>query len=74
MEETKTPEVLTVDGVEYTINDLSETARACITHIRKLDVNIGELIFNLDEAKVARTGFIELLKVELAKPKEESKE
>ena len=56
---------LTLDGVEYSLDNLSELGKLVLRHINAVDVKMEELAFDLDELKVARTGFINMLKIEL---------
>ena len=56
---------LTLDGVEYSLDSLSELGKLVLRHINAVDVKMEELTFDLDELKVARTGFINMLKIEL---------
>ena len=71
MEETKVEkQTVTIDGVEYDYDTLSDTAKVSIKHIRQLDVKIETLNYDLDEVKVARLGFISILKSEIESNKE----
>lgn len=68
MEETQVEQAtITVDGEEYIYDILSDTAKVSIKHIQKLDADVDDLNFKLDEAKVARLGFLSILKNELVK-------
>lgn len=58
-------QTITIDDVSYNIDELSDGAKLSLQHIIKLDKDVDELVFKLDEAKVARTAFFELLKSEL---------
>lgn len=60
-------QIFTLDGVEYNLDETSDTAKACILHIQKLDAKIAEVNFELDEVKIARMGYISILKGELDK-------
>ena len=58
---TEDKKVITIDDVEYTEDQLSDTAKMCINHINSLDQKIGSAQFNLDQLTVGRQKFIELL-------------
>jgi SMC interacting uncharacterized protein involved in chromosome segregation len=62
VEEKKT---ITIDDVDYTEDELNDTAKMCINHIGSLDQKIGSAEFNLDQLRVGRNAFVEMLKKEL---------
>ena len=56
---------ITIDDVEYTEDQLNDKAKMCINHINSLDQKIGSAEFNLDQLRVGRNAFIDMLKKEL---------
>jgi hypothetical protein len=56
---------ITIDDVEYTEDQLSDTAKMCINHVNSLDQKIGSAEFNLDQLRVGRNAFMDMLKKEL---------
>lgn len=62
---------ITIDGVEYTEDQLSDKAKVCINHIGSLDQKISSARFNLDQLQVGRDAFMEMLKAELEEKPEE---
>jgi hypothetical protein len=56
---------ITIDDVEYTEDQLSDKAKMCINHVNSLDQKIGSAEFNLDQLRVGRNAFIDMLKKEL---------
>lgn len=62
---TEDKKVITVDDVEYTEDQLSDTAKMCINHVNSLDQKIGSAEFNLDQLRVGRNAFMDMLKKEL---------
>jgi hypothetical protein len=56
---------ITIDDVEYTEDQLTDQAKMCINHINSLDQKIGSAEFNLDQLRVGRNAFIDMLKKEL---------
>jgi hypothetical protein len=58
---TEDKKVITIDDVEYTEDQLSDTAKMCINHINSLDQKIGSAQFNLAQLQMGRQKFMELL-------------
>jgi len=53
---------ITIDDVEYTEDQLSDEAKACINHIGSLDQKIASAQFNLIQLQVGREAFVDKLK------------
>ena len=51
---TEDKKVITIDDVEYTEDQLSDTAKMCINHINSLDQKIGSAQFNLVQLQMGR--------------------
>ena len=62
---TEEKKVNPIDDVEYTEDQLSDQAKMCINHINSLDQKIGSAEFNLDQLRVGRNAFMDMLKKEL---------
>ena len=62
---TEDKKVITIDDVEYTEDQLSDAAKACINHINSLDQKIASAQFNLTQLQVGRDAFMARLKDEL---------
>ena len=62
---TEEKKVITIDDVEYTEDQLSDAAKACINHINSLDQKIASAQFNLTQLQVGREAFMARLKDEL---------
>jgi len=56
---------ITVNEVEHNIEDLSEQQVAMVNHIADLDKKIGNLGFNMDQLKVGREAFVNMLSASL---------
>ena len=56
---------ITIDDIEYTEDQLTDEAKACINHISSLDQKIGSTQFNLTQLQVGREAFVQRLKAEL---------
>ncbi len=66
----KTP--ITINGEEHYFEDLTEQQQAMVNHIADLDKKLGSLGFNMDQLKVGREAFINMLSTSLDEPKEVS--
>jgi hypothetical protein len=56
---------ITIDGIEYDYNDLTEEQQALFNHCVDLDRKIGNTQFNLDQLMVGKEAFITRLKASL---------
>tara|TARA_R110000851_G_scaffold170942_1_gene317301 strand:- start:231 stop:452 length:222 start_codon:yes stop_codon:yes gene_type:complete len=52
---------ITVNEVEHNIEDLTEQQLAMVNHIADLDKKLGSLVFNMDQLKVGREAFVNML-------------
>ena len=57
---------ITVNEVEHNIEDLTEQQLAMVNHIADLDKKLGNLVFNMDQLKVGREAFVNMLTASLA--------
>jgi ribosomal protein S11 len=57
---------ITVNDVEHNVEDLTEQQIVMCNHIADLDKKLGNLIFNMDQLKVGREAFINMLAASLA--------
>jgi cell division protein ZapA (FtsZ GTPase activity inhibitor) len=58
---------ITIDGREYTEDQLTDEQKVLINHIADLDRKIGSTQFNLDQLQVGRSAFMSMLTTSLAK-------
>lgn len=56
----KTP--VTIDGVEYALEDMTEQQQALLNHVADLDRKLASARFNVDQLQVGRDAFFTLLK------------
>jgi hypothetical protein len=63
MEEKKTP--IVIDDVEHFFEDMTTEQQAIINHLTDLDRKISNTQFNLDQLRVGRNAFVEMLKVSM---------
>jgi hypothetical protein len=59
---TEEKKVITIDDVEYTEDQLSDEAKACINHVGSLDQKIASAQFNLIQLQGGRKYFMTKLK------------
>ena len=65
----KTP--VTIDGVEYKFEDMSQQQQLLFNHVVDLDRKLTSSRFNVDQMQVGRDAFFKMLKDEIAKVPEE---
>jgi hypothetical protein len=70
MSEKKT-QIITINGTDYTEDQLTDEQKAMINHIADLDRKIGSTRFNLDQLQVGRDAFVNMLTASLSKETEE---
>jgi len=57
---------ITVNDVEHNVEDLTEQQVVMCNHISDLDKKLGNLVFNMDQLKVGREAFVNMLAASLA--------
>ena len=63
---TEDKKVITIDNVEYTEDQLSDEAKACVNHINSLDQKIASAQFNLIQLQGGREFFMGRLREALS--------
>ena len=67
MANTKTP--IQIDGVDYSLEDMTDKQQLLVNHLVDLDRKINNTKFSLDQLQVGRDAFMSMLKADLeAKP------
>jgi hypothetical protein len=61
----KTP--ITIDGVEYKFEDLTQEQQILVNHVADLDRKLASARFNVDQLQVGRDAFYGMLKTALEK-------
>jgi len=64
MAEKKT-QTITINGTDFTEDQLTDEQKAMINHIADLDRKIGSTRFNLDQLQVGRDAFVNMLTASL---------
>jgi|TARA_R110000824_G_scaffold102713_7_gene244485 hypothetical protein len=57
--------IITIDEVDYTEDQLTDAQKMMINHINSLQQKIGSNEFNLDQLKVGKDAFVQMLKASL---------
>ena len=70
MAEKKT-RTITIDGNDYTEDQLTDQQKVLINHVADLDRKIGSAQFNLDQLQVGRNAFMQMLTASLAEQPDE---
>ena len=65
---------LTIDGVEYDVEKLTEQQRAFLDHVVDLERKVNSAKFNLDQLSVGRDTFFNMLKQSLEESAQASAE
>jgi hypothetical protein len=60
------PNVITINEVDYTEDQLTDEQKMLINHVADLDRKIGSTRFNLDQLQVGRDAFVNMLTASLA--------
>jgi len=61
---------ITVNDVEYNLDDFTAEQSAMLNHIQDLDRKLSNAQFNLDQLMVGREAFVQRLAVSLETPQE----
>ena len=56
------PQIVTIDGVEHKLEDMTEQQQMLLNHVADLDRKIGSTKFQMDQLTVGREAFFKMLK------------
>jgi hypothetical protein len=70
----KQTKTVSINGTEYTEDQLTDQQKVMINHISDLDRKIGSTQFNLDQLQVGKEAFVNMLTRSLEEPAEEAAE
>lgn len=65
----KTP-ILSVNGVEYSFDDMTEQQQMMVNHIADLDRKLSSARFNVDQLTVGKQAFVDMLEKSLTQEDE----
>ena len=66
--------LITVNDIEYNIEDFTDAQKAMLNHVQDLDRKLGNAQFNLDQLSVGREAFVKMLADSLEAPAENEAE
>ena len=65
---------ITINDVEYVLEDMTEEQQMLVNHCQDLDRKIGSTKFNLDQLSVGKDAFVNILVQKLENPEPEAEE
>jgi len=65
---------ITINDVEYVLEDMTEEQQMLVNHCQDLDRKIGSTKFNLDQLSVGKDAFVNILVQKLENPEPEVEE
>ena len=68
MSKDKSPQIVTIDGVEHDASTFTEQQILLLNHTIDLDRKIGSTQFQLQQLQVGKDAFLKMLKDDLDKP------
>ena len=66
----KQTKTISINGTEYTEDQLTDRQKVIINHINSLQQKIGSAEFNLDQLRVGKDAFVNMLTASLEENKE----
>ena len=70
----KQTKTITINGTDYTEDQLTDQQKVMINHVADLDRKIGTTQFNLDQLNVGKDAFVNMLTQSLETPAQEAAE
>ena len=68
------PQTVTIDGIEYKVDDLSDQAKRLIDHVSDLDRKAASMDFQREQIQIGRDAAFAMLKQALPPPEVEDAE
>ena len=70
----KQTKTVSINGTDYTEDQLTDQQKVMINHVADLDRKIGSTQFNLDQLQVGKQAFMDMLTKSLKEPAQEAAE
>ena len=70
----KQTKTVSINGTEYTEDQLTDQQKVMINHVADLDRKMGSAQFNLDQLSVGKQAFMDMLTKSLEEPAQEAAE
>jgi hypothetical protein len=67
--DTNKPQMITIDGVEHNLDEMSDEQKLLVNHCLDLDRKIASTQFQLQQLQVGKDSFVRMLKDSLEKSK-----
>lgn len=67
----KQPQTVSIDGIDYNVDDLSDQTKILVDHLADLDRKLASIAFQRDQLQVGRNAFFGMLKESLDKKEED---
>lgn len=64
------PQIVTIDGVDYPLDNFTDHEKLLLNHVADLDRKLNSAKFSVDQLQVGRDAFFKMLKESLEKPEE----
>ena len=68
----KQTNTITINGTDYTEDQLTDEQKMLVNHAADLDRKMGSAQFNLDQLRVGKDAFVNMLTASLEAPAEEA--
>ena len=65
--DTNKPQIVSIDGVDYNVNDFTDQQKILLDHVVDLDRKLNSAKFAADQLQVGRDAFFTMLKQSLDK-------
>jgi len=66
----KQPQTVSIDGTEYTIDDMTQEQKILLDHVVDLERKAASMDFQRQQIQIGRDAFFNMLKTALEKPPE----
>lgn len=70
----KQTKTISINGTEYTEDQLTDQQKVMVNHVADLDRKMGSAQFNLDQLQVGKEAFVNMLTRSLEEPAQEAAE
>jgi hypothetical protein len=56
------PQIVTIDGIDYPLDDFTDQQKLMLNHVADLDRKLNSAKFSVDQLQVGRDAFFKMLK------------
>lgn len=65
-------QTIEIDGVEYVYEDMTKEQQTLVQHVVDLDRKLANMEFQVDQIRVGKDAFLQMLKQSLAQPAQQA--